>query len=261
MNIFKAVGLLIFLAVVLGLLIFNFDKETTKKTTSALVTLPPNEILKGLATELGVKSDIRQSIYFDWIEGNTLIPLTGEQFIVGTVDIKNLKEYDRLQDIESITFSALQPIESAADAYLQSLGFRKNLPNTITLESNPSFKFVGLENADTKCIIRLDEHTDPFATFFCGRLDTSQVALQKQMGNILPYELTPEGIESFRVQKIEGDFAIGTASQTYTGYTWIAKRADGKWQVIWQQNDIALCSDMERLGIPKSIYGECSSES
>jgi len=248
----------IILTVIVGFLVMTFDKKTNKaSTTNSSITT--KSALDGLAQKLEIKPELRDSIYVDWIEDdNSVAPLTGQTFFMGTVNINGIGQYKQVTNIENVTFDTLQPIVSTSDTYFSSIGFTKNTTNTRKAGIDPApYETAGYENDTMKCVIRLDEHTDPFGNFFCGKVDESQIALQKQMGNMLPYKVTKGGVASLRVQKIEGDYAIGTYSEAFTGYTWMAKRDGTTWKILWKSNDIAPCADMERLGIPKSIYGSC----
>jgi hypothetical protein len=258
----KLAGLLIVLAVIVGYLVLTFDKKQSQESTST-ASLTTKTVLDGLAQKLEVKPELRASIYTDWLENdNTVVPLTGQQFFMGTVTITDIEQYNNIKDINDVTVANLMPIVTSADAYFSSIGFSKSKSNTNSLGSPPvKFQTLGYENNDMKCVIRLDEQTDPFGNFFCGKVDKAQMTLQKEMGTMLPYKLTKDGISSLRVQKIEGDYAIGTYSEAYSGYTWMAKKDGNTWKILWKSNDIAPCADMERLGIPKSIYGDCYSPS
>ncbi len=258
----KIAGLLIVLAVIVGFLVLTFDKKQNQESVPT-TSMSTKEVLDGQAKKLEVKPELRDSIYTDWLENdNTVVPLTGQQFFMGTVNSNGIKAYNKIKDTDNITFQTMQPVENRSDSYFSSIGFTKNAMNTLRTGTTPiRTQFIGYEKDTMKCVIRLDEHTDPFGNFFCGKVDTAQIALQKEMGNMLPYSFSKNNMSSFRVQKIEGNFAIGSYSEPITGYTWIAKKDGTTWKVIWKATEIASCSDMERLGVPKSIYGDCYSPS
>lgn len=259
MNMTKIATLFVILAIIVGVLVIAFDSKQSKTKTPKQDPPTASTTLSNLAKQLAVKPEIRDSIYIDWIEEkNTVVPLSGKQFIIGTVDINGIGKYKGISDIENTTFTTMQPIGLTTDTFFTSNGFTSNTQNTKTYELEPApYKTAGYENGDMKCLIRLDERTDPFGSFFCGTVDGTQIDLQKQMGSMLSYKATKDGITSFRVQKIEADYAIGTYSEAFTGYTWMAKKDGKAWKILWKSNDIAPCVDMERLGIPKSIYGNC----
>jgi hypothetical protein len=255
----RLIAFFVILAIIVGILVISYDRRqnTTPATTTGLTSA--SDTLVGLAKELAVTPQLRDSMYVDWIdEKNNIVPLTGKQFIIGTVDVKGIKKYKDIKDIENTTFATLRPLEQATNAFFTANGFSANTQNSKQYGIEPApYKTLGFENGNLKCLVRFDERTDPFGSFFCGSIDTAQINLQKQMGNMLPYQATKEGITSLRVQKIENNFATGTYSEAFTGYTWMAKKEAGKWNILWKSNDIAPCADMERLGIPQSIYGNC----
>ena len=257
----KIAWLFVILAIVVGITVIAFDKKQNQSATQNIEPATPQPTLAGLEKALSVTQDLQDSLYIDWVDDkNTVVPLSGKQFFLGTVDIKGKERYKDIANIDTINFDTLQAVEKPTNAYFTAKGFTKNSKNTkvYPLESS-SYETIGYEKGDLKCLVRLDETTDPFGNFFCGTVDTAQIDLQKQMGALLPYKITKTGITSFRVQKIEDNYAIGTASETYTGYTWMAKKTGNAWKILWKSNDIAPCADMVRLGIPKSIYGNCYS--
>lgn len=255
----KIAALLVILAVIVGVLVISFDRQQNNQKTTKQSPESTSEILHGLAKNLEVKPELRDSIYVDWIEeDNTVVPLTGKQFIIGTVDINGIGKYKAISDIEQTTFEAMQPVVQTANTFFTSQGFAEDPQNTRTYRLDPApYKTFGYQHNDMRCLVRLDAQTDPFGSFFCGTVDTTQIDLQKQMGSMLPYKVTKDGISSLRVQKIENNYAIGTYSEAFTGYTWMAKKEADSWKILWKSNDIAPCADMQRLGIPQSIYGNC----
>ena len=109
-----------------------------------------------------------------------------------------------------------------------------------------------------KCLIKIDELSDPFGNFFCGKIDEDQRLLQEEFSSL--FAGNKDQIVSYRVKKIDEVFAVGSANYIYTGFMWIAKNIDGEWQIISRGQDIPFCSDMEKYEVPKSIYETCYDE-
>lgn len=237
---------------------------TSKEEAGSKTGTQETIILSGLAEALELKPELRDYMYMDWLDENKQpLPLTGSQFIVGTVNINGIGKYKAIpeNDLAKITLTNLSPLLTTADTYFIGQGFTKNSLNTRIISDPPiQTAFYGYEKGQLKCVIRIDEQTDPFGNFVCGTIDTQQEALQNEFRSLFTgAKANMDGITitSYRVQKVEGNFALGSANGNIMGYTWMAKKVNGTWQIVWRGNDIALCSEMIKQGIPKSIYGNC----
>ena len=261
------IALIILFALGAYLLLSRLDQ--TKRSdavsqTSQASTAEDKQLLEGLAERLELKPEFRDYMYMDWIsENKNPLPLTGMQFIVGTVNINGIGKYNNIpqNDLTKITLKNLSPLLLTTETYFTEQGFTKSAANTRTIENPPiQTAFFGYEKDQVKCVIRIDEQTDPFGNFVCGTVDTKQEALQKEFRSLFFGQKAQTDdivITSFRVQKVENNFALGSATGDFGGYTWIAKKTNNTWQVVYRSNDIAPCSTMQKLGIPKSIYGNC----
>ena len=267
--IITAVVILGFLLIGAYLLLSRPDQsqqtQQTGPTTTTATTDASEEtiLLTGLSQALELKPELRDYMYMDWIsENNQILPLTGSQFIVGTFNITGIAKYNTIpKDASKITVKTLAPLLTTADAYFMNQGFAKNTVNTRTVQADQlQIAFTGYEKGPMKCVIRIDEESDPFGNFVCGTIDTQQQALQNEFRPLFTgtkANLDGIAITSFRVQKIEDNFALGSANGYILGYTWMAENKNGAWQIVWHGNEIALCSDMQKLGIPQPIYGNC----
>lgn len=253
------IGLVALAAVVLLVLnspIFKQKQAEVEQTPTQSV----DELLNGWSSALEIKPELRDSIYWDWVDGNSRLPLTGKQFLMGTVNINGIGQYKALADqsLENITFENMQPIITTSQSFLTGKGFSASPDNNRTTpDDGPISRYYGFENGDTKCLMRLDYQTDPFGTFFCGIIDKNQEQLQSQFRNLFSEDLDANQFTSFRVQKVEGDFATGAFIGVVTGYQWIAKQENGAWTIIWTGSEPPMCSEVEQYGIPKSIYQTC----
>lgn len=254
------VGLVILLVLLAGYIFLS--SNTNSPSVGKKLQVSDKQLLEGIAAKLEIKPQIQEYRYFDWIDNdNTRLPLIGQSFFVGTVDTNGIGKYQKFTDITQVTPDALKPIQEATTDYLTSLDFSQNAKNTRVTGLSPSQSlFSGYEDGETKCVIRLDVQTDPFGNFFCGKVDRDQLAKQQDFKQMFEELTAKEGNLSFRVDKTEGDFALGSATGDFMGYVWMAKKTGGQWDVVWRGNEIALCSDMTRLGIPQSIYGNCYQE-
>lgn len=223
--------------------------------------------LEGLQAELGVEGSFQDTIYWDWIDGDgTLLPLTGKQFLLGTVDTNGIGKYGKFtsEDLSKINNKFFKSIITTTDNYYSSIKFvesEENQRKTVNDPLNETFR--GFERGQVKCLMRLTPQSDPFGYFFCGTVDTEQIKLQKQLP-LFSTKYNPKKPSLFRVDFVKEPFARGSYSEAIEGYVFIAKKTDGKprsnrggWSIIWKGNEIALCSEMERHEIPKSVYGSC----
>src|SRR5690606_11506527 len=123
----------------------------------------------------------------------------------------------------------------------------------IESDNAPKTAYYGYEKDDLKCVIRIDELTDPFGNFVCGTVDIAQEDRQLEFSSLFKNtkasEDSGEQITSFRVSKIESGYALGSANGNYFGYTWMAKKENEDWKIVWRGTEIATCSDMEKYDI------------
>lgn len=224
--------------------------------------------LEGLQAELGVEGSFQNTIYWDWIdEDGTLLPLTGKQFLLGTVDTNGIGKYGKIKsnNLTKVNNKFFKPIIATTEDYYVTSKFAESAQNSRAEVNDPlNETFRGFEKGQIKCLMRLTPQSDPFGSFFCGTVDTGQMKLQKQFSSIFSTKYNPNKNYSFRVEKIQESFAKGTVSETIFSYTWIAKKTDGKprsnrgkWSVIWKGEEIPLCLEMEEKSIPKGIYLRC----
>lgn len=239
------------------ILIFFFNKATT-------ISPPPlssSQLLGKLQAHLMLKAEIKPYPYMDWVtQRKVLQPLTGNNFTIGTVNVQDTDKYPQLnpKDLYTITFDNLAPLQKDAEDFFLEQGFDKNDLNTRTTGAEPSqTRFLGFEKAGMRCVVTLYEKSDPFATFFCGKIDRAQIKAQIPFQSLFEYTYQPNAISSFRVERIERDFARGSQIFDYSGYTWIAKKEHRTWKVIWTGEEIPLCSDMQKDGVPQPIYKSC----
>lgn len=238
-------------------LIFSLKKTTT----SSPPPLSSTQLLTKLQNELMVSAEIKPYKYMDWVtDRKSLRLLTGNNFTVGTVNITKTKQYPELnaEDLYTITFAHLEPLQKRAEDFFLSQGFDKNDLNTRTTGARPSqTRWLGFQKGNMLCVITLYEKSDPFATFFCGKVDLAQIKAQAPFRSLFEYNYQPNSITSFRVEQIEGNFARGSQIFDYSGYTWMAKKEQRKWKIIWTGEEIPQCSEMNKSGVPKAIYIDC----
>lgn len=235
---------------------FSYIFKEDKQTPSVVQT----QLLQGLAQKLDIQPEIYEARYWDWKENGQRIPLMGHAFIMGTVNINGIGQYKELagQDLDQVTFTNLQPIEETANKYFKSKGFKSSKENDQTTNSDVSkTKYVGFERREMRCLYRLSETTDPFGTFFCGLIDHDQWSEQTPFLPMFKKEFAEDQFTGFRVDKIEGKYATGAFYNSSMGYQWIAEKQGDQWKMVWNGNEPPLCSTIEPMGIPKSIYGIC----
>lgn len=257
------IAIIIAIIAIASYLLLSRPTTTTPATEPAAFT--DTSLLSGLAKDLGLSAELRDYIYMDWLnEKDIPLPLNGKQFIVGTVNINGIGKYPEIgeNDLSAITIKNLSPLLTATDAYFTRNGFTKNERNTRIVGTAPiTTAFYGYEKDGTKCVVRIDEQTDPFGNFVCGVVDLQQEKLQQAFVPLfIGSKRDGDEITSLRVQKIEGDYAMGSANGVISGYTWMAKKTDGKWEVVWTGQEIPLCTEMEKYTIPISIYENCYNE-
>ena len=217
--------------------------------------------LEGLQSELSVTGTLQETMYWDWIdENNKLLPLTGKQFLLGTTDTDDIGKYGKIssKNLTKINNKFFAPLLITSSDYYEQSKFVENEMNqrkNMRDELNETFR--GFEKNKIKCMIRLTPQSDPYGYFFCGTIDEKQIKLQKQLSSLFSTTYNPKKYYSYRIEKINEPFARGSVSESVEGYVFIAKKTDGRWKIIWKGNEIALCSEMERLSIPKSIYESC----
>ncbi len=256
-KVFFIVGMVLLLAIWYFLFVRKVEapKEIESQVKFETTTL------QELAKTLGVKVEIRDSGYVDWTSDGKQIPLTSQQIILGTNGANGIGKYgdfttDELMKVDS---SFIDPLASKIKKYYLSKGFKESSENTNSKPNDLWFKNLGFVKDDVYCVNNLAIHSDPFAYLSCGTIDQKQLGYQTQFGSIYKHAQSQTSGPVpliFRVQKVDGDFAIGSAS-SIGGWTWIAKRTSGKWNVVWEGQDIAICSDMQKYRVPKSIYASC----
>lgn len=253
----------LFLLLILGGAVF-FAKTYKPPTTEDYIERSET-YLDGLQAELGVTGTLQKTIYWDWIdENNMLLPLTGKQFLLGTTDTNDIGKYGKVtsKNLTKINKKFFAPLLTTSTIYFEQSNFvedeanqRKNMKD----ELNETFR--GFEKNKIKCMIRLTPQSDPYGYFFCGTIDEDQMARQKELSSLFSTVYNPKKYYSYRVDVIDETFARGSVTEVVLGYVFIAKKTDGNWNILWKGNDIALCSDMETLGIPKKIYQSCYKDS
>ena len=63
---------------------------------------------------------------------------------------------------------------------------------------------------------------------------------------------------TFKVSKVEGDYASGSASASGGGGMWFAAKVNGKWTLVWDGNGAILCKDLEPYpNFPSDLIPEC----
>lgn len=217
-------------------------------------------LLQGLEKNLDFKTPIQEYNYFDWInDDGILLPLKGNAFWAGTSNMADSQKGKVMQDdITLINESFLKPMQASTTKYFEQEGFKLSPQNTFVYQKDVFVQLrSGYEAGATKCVAMLYQTTDPFGRFFCGEIDQQQIKLQKDFIPLFGNTMRSADPLSFRVDKVGGNFARGSASDPIMGYVWIAKKIDGKWKVVWKANEIGLCSDMKKYDIPKSIYDSC----
>ena len=246
--------LLLFLA--FGIWVYgNIEHPETK-------TEYEDNLLSGLAGEVGTQAHTSNYIYYDWVnEDGSIVPLTGQQFGVGTQGSDSLGQYGSIQnnDISQVTQEFLAPILNASNEYYQGVGFKVSKTNTSTVPDEIGMTYSGYMKDDTKCLTKLYLQTDPFGYFFCGTVDYAQQKLMQEFSGLFPYEKNSDGsISTYRITKVVGDFANGSVySGGPGGYQFIAKKVNHEWKPVWEGQDFPLCSDMEKYQVPESMYPGC----
>lgn len=238
-------------------------KHTNKPSTNTT----PKQILPELAKQLEIKPELRDSPYWSWVDKNkTILPLNGQEFFIGSVNSNGIGKYKNItsDDIEQFTLPFFQPIIKTSDTFFIQHGFNKNMMNSNDVPDMFGTIYGGFENGELKCIYSLWEKSDPFGRFFCGYIDQHQRQLQKDFLHLFPMTYVPGQRPPFlRVEKVYGDFALGNYAEGSGpgGYTFMAKKTAGSWQIVWKGQEIATCSQMQKYQIPKEIYGECYPDS
>lgn len=255
-------GMKLLLLALAGVLIIAGALFFIKKATAPTIAPDSNRaVLQKLQKQLSLTAAMQPYNYMDWVgENKQLYPLRGEYFIVGTVNSNGIAKYEGLtsEDLASITFTQLAPLRNAAETFFLENGFEKSTLNSrITGESPGRVQRVGFFKGDMKCMITAYEFTDPFANFFCGKIDNKQISLQLPFRDLFEYKYNPSSLASFRVDKVDGDFATGSKTFDYSGYQWIAQKKNDTWEIVWKGQEIPLCSDMKKYEIPKEIYQQC----
>ncbi|HVZ66755.1 MAG TPA: hypothetical protein VG917_00665 [Patescibacteria group bacterium] len=249
------------LLVIIVCIIAAFIWRSYAIRTQEIKNFNSQNFLNGLEKVLNINSPIQEYPYSDWITSNgNLEPLNGKLFWIGSFSLNDKKLAKEIQDhLEIVTQTFLTKYQTTINQYFVENGFNKNIINSTVIKGRdvPIVMRTGYELGDIKCVVNLYPTTDAFGSVFCGKIDQNQQSLQKQFINVFKYEKRPDNLYSFRVDKIEGNFATGTATDDVLGYQWIAKKENGVWKVIFKSNELGQCQEMERLGIPKSIYGDC----
>lgn len=253
---------ILFLILIVGGAIF-FAKTYEPPTTEEYIQRS-DRYLEDLAWELGVEAQLQETMYWDWIdENNNLLPLTGNQFLIGTVNVNGIGKYGKIKSdsLEKINDKFFKPILATSDEFFADERFYADKRNSRVGVDNPLHEtYRGFEKGPIKCLLRLTAQSDPFGYFFCGVVDEEEMELQQQFSSLFSTKYNPKKPSLFRVDLIKEPFARGNFSEAILGYVWIAKKENDEWKIIWKGNEIALCSEMERLEIPKSIYQNCAEE-
>lgn len=250
---------LLFLLLLIGGAVF-FAKTYTPPTKEQYLERS-SRYLEGLQEELGVTGTFQETVYWDWIDKDgTLLPLTGKQFLLGTVDTNGIGKYGNVHsnNLTKINKKFFTPIAVTTTEYFTKSKFipsEKNARSTMKDELNEVFG--GFERNTIKCLFRLTPQSDPYGYFFCGIVDELQRTRQKQLSSLFSTRYNPKKYYSFRVDTIDPPYARGSYSEIIEGYVFIAKKTDDSWKLIWKGNEIASCNEMEKLDIPKSIYQDC----
>ncbi len=218
--------------------------------------------LEEAANALGVEAKVQESVYWSWIdEKGQILPLIGNQFLLGTVDVNGIGKYGDVtsKHLEKVTDTFFRSLLADSETFFNKSHFVANKENAREKENDPTHTIRrGYERGKIKCLLRLTPHSDPFGAFFCGAIGDHQLTLQKRVAGLFSTTYNPKHFSAFRVTKSEKDFALGTYMEDVGGYTWIAKKTEGKWQVVWKGQEIPLCTDMQKGSIPKTIYLNCS---
>ncbi|MDP3941673.1 MAG: hypothetical protein Q8Q49_05185, partial [bacterium] len=163
--------------------------------------------------ELGVDAKTRESIYWDWIdENNTLVPLTGNEFYLGTIDVNGIGSYGSVDSdhLEKVNKKFFQPLLDDSDRYFDEKRFLGDKRNSREKEDDPIHTIHrGYQKGKMYCLLRLTPQSDPFGSLFCGTIDEEQKSLQKKVKGLFSSAYNPKNFTSFRVTKIENDFALG----------------------------------------------------
>lgn len=255
-NFYKIVILAAFTAIFAGLsILFVFKKPVYSPQPTS------SELLQQFEQNLGITEELQDYIYLDWInENKTLSPLNGKLFYISSFYTKDMNDFKILnqENLQGTTFENLEFLKEENDLFFAQRGFKKNTLNTrLTGEPPGRTEWIAYEKDSLKCVTRLNEFTDPYASIFCGTLDISQEKLQQPFLSLFDYSYKPNTTSSFRVNKLEDNFAAGTETQEYTGNAWIAKKTNDAWTIVWTGQEAPSCNEMKRLEIPQSIYGDC----
>jgi hypothetical protein len=66
---------------------------------------------------------------------------------------------------------------------------------------------------------------------------------------------------TYRITRVEGDYATGSASSEHGGGMWFAAKGNGQWQLVWDGNGIITCTEIEPFpSFPTSFIPECYDE-
>lgn len=249
--------LVVIIVVVFLLVVIQYRQPNQSITPSQTVTV--GQTLQDLQTALHTDASPSATGDWDWIQANgTHLPLTGKSIGLSTKAQNGLGTYGDVtgDDPAKITKQFITDLSSTMQTFFLNHGFSKGTANNSNGFTEMGTVREGYSNGDIKCITSLTAQSIPFGYVTCGTVDQRQLALQKDFSSLIQQTKTESLSYTFRVQKVEGNFALGYVGDI-AGYQWIAKKTNGTWAIIAKTPDLFPCVAMQKYSVPKTLYGNC----
>lgn len=245
-----------------SLYFFNGFLANQMKKVNVSSSQEEKMILSNLSKDLKTDAVPRDYNYDDWVLKNDgRAPLKGQQIILGTNGTNGVGKYGDFtsDDLSRVDNKFLTSLQGKISNYFESQGFKQNSKNTDTKAGEIYFSTLAFQKGNEMCLSHVAKNSDPFDYITCGEIDRNQLQLQDELLDVFEEQKSKNPDDkklSFRVEKVDGDFATG-AVYNMGGYQWIAKKKDNKWTTIWSGQDFPLCSEMEKFEVTSSMYPGC----
>ncbi len=271
----KIIFILLAIIVILGLIGGSYYLGTKKSSSTPnekMTVVTPTQVvaspttspsdsqslqatLTSLQQALSIRSSFQERKSIDWIDDNSqTVPLKGWSFGAGLETNTYMGKYGIFANINEISQTSLQPLQTATENFFTKNGFVVNPMNN---KKNPRNIYYGYTMKDMKCLITLSPQTDPFGDFFCGIIDTEELAWRKELVPVINPKNDP--MLQVHVSKLIGNYASGTVGSYGGGAVWYAVKVDGSWKEVWTGQNVISCKPVQQYNIPKEIYGETCS--
>lgn len=235
-------------------------------------TYTPTEIINSLKSTLNTSCTLEETESNGnsyWLNKknnySTAVVLTGKKIDLTSKTIdKHSCNYGNYQDLTSVTIDSLKPVRLILDNFFQSNGFIKDENNNIEYYSDDfndiDTLVIGYSQINTKCIVTMYYHSNPFTTIFCGLIDQEKTNWYQELYPFVNSRNDPEN--RINITKIIDKYATGGANPPIGGggVIWFAVKINNQWKVVWESQDNIPCQIIEKYNIPKEIYeGNCYS--